>query len=292
MTRSAPGRRRLDLELVRRGMAESAEHAQEQIRRHSVLVAGCVAENASRLVSPSEPIVTAPEPPRFVSRGGTKLDAALDRFGLAPTDLRVLDVGASTGGFTDCLLQRGAASVVALDAGHGQLHHSLRTDPRVVVVERTDVRRSDPAALGAPFPMVVADLSFTSLLEAAEALLGLARRSADLVLLVKPQYEVQRREALRAGGVVEGAVRWAECLHRVLGGYSERGASVRGLMASPLRGAHGKPSRIPHGNVEFLAWLQVPPGRLPSLDLDRAVREVVAEVERGIRPVDSLPEVG
>lgn len=213
----------------------------------------------------------AGERPRFVSRGGDKLEAAFRRFDLGVAGFRALDVGASTGGFTDCLLQRAARSVVALDAGHGQLHESLRSDPRVVPVERTDVRRADPRSLGAPFPFVVADMSFTSLLDAAEPLLALASPFAELVLLVKPQYEVDRREADRSGGVVAGAGLWRRCLQGVLGGYLERGACLRGLMVSPLKGAQG--------NVEFLAWLQTAPGA-GAVESNRATE------------LDSRPELG
>jgi 23S rRNA (cytidine1920-2'-O)/16S rRNA (cytidine1409-2'-O)-methyltransferase len=153
-------RRRLDAELVRRGLVASRQQAQEAIASGRVLVGGAPAAKAARLVASNEPVVLQGPGPRYVSRGGQKLEAALDGFAVSPQGLRCLDAGASTGGFTDCLLQRGAGHVVAVDVGQGLLHERLRADPRVTVVERTNVRSLD---LGERFPLVVADLSFISL---------------------------------------------------------------------------------------------------------------------------------
>ena len=162
-------RRRLDAELVRRGLAETRTQARCQIESGRVRVAGTVATKAARLVDPSEPLLLEGEPPRYVGRGGTKLEHALDAFGLDPEGLRVLDAGASTGGFTDCLLQHGAGHVVALDVGHGQLHPRLRDHDAVTVLERTNLRHVDPDQLG-PFDAAVADLSFISLTAVMEVL--------------------------------------------------------------------------------------------------------------------------
>jgi 23S rRNA (cytidine1920-2'-O)/16S rRNA (cytidine1409-2'-O)-methyltransferase len=161
-------RRRLDTELVRRGLAISRERARALVEGGAVLVGGSLAEKPARLVSESEPVVVLDMASRrFVSRGGEKLDAALDRFDVVVSGRRCLDAGASTGGFTDCLLRRGASAVVAVDVGHGQLDASLRQDPRVEVLERTNLRTLEPVAVGGtPFALLVADLSFISLVTA------------------------------------------------------------------------------------------------------------------------------
>ena len=166
-----------------------------------MLVGGAVAERAARLVDPAEAVTLAGPPPRFVGRGGEKLDAALRHFGLDVGGRRALDAGASTGGFTDCLLQRGADIVVAVDVGHGQLHERLRRDPRVISRERTNVRAAPLGELGGlPFDVVVADLSFISLRTVAATLAGWTRPGGDLVVLVKPQFEAGRRQAARGQG--------------------------------------------------------------------------------------------
>jgi 23S rRNA (cytidine1920-2'-O)/16S rRNA (cytidine1409-2'-O)-methyltransferase len=201
-------------------------------------------------------VLVAGDPPRFVSRGGEKLDAALDRFAIDPLGVRALDAGASTGGFTDCLLQRGAARVVALDVGHGQLHERLRADPRVEVHERRNVRDLAPGDLGEPFPLVVADLSFISLRAVLPHLLDQAAPGADLVLLVKPQFEAGRDEASRGRGVIRDPEVWRRVLEEVvvaLGGY---GAAIMGAMPSPITGADG--------NVEFLVHARAAPADPPA----------------------------
>jgi 23S rRNA (cytidine1920-2'-O)/16S rRNA (cytidine1409-2'-O)-methyltransferase len=208
-----------------------------------VMVGGSVATKAARLVAPDEPVVVVGPPPRFVGRGGEKLDAALDRFAIDVAGVRAIDAGSSTGGFTDALLQRGARSVVAVDVGRGQLHERLRSDPRVEVRERTDIRRVDPVDVGGPFPVVVADLSFISLRTVAGALVALAEPAGDLVLLVKPQFEAGRVEASRARGVVRDPRIWRRAVEEVGAAYRSAGASIMGCMVSPLRGAEG--------NVEF-----------------------------------------
>src|SRR5919198_2282333 len=195
-------RRRLDLELVRRGLTDSRARAQEAIEAGLVLVSGTRADRAGRLVSPDEPVHLEAPPTRFVSRGGEKLDAALDRFAVDVAGRRSLDAGASTGGFTDCLLQRGAAEVVAVDVGYGQLAWELRNDARVRVLERTNVRRLNPEAIGGEVDLVTADLAFISLRTARDALVGCVRHGGHLVLLVKPQFEVPKGRMRRVGGGV------------------------------------------------------------------------------------------
>ena len=242
-------RRRLDVELVRRGLAPSRERAVEQIAAGRVLVAGTHADKASRLVSPAEPVTVAGPGPRFVSRAGDKLDAALDRFGIEVQGRDALDAGASTGGFTDCLLSRGAASVVAVDVGRGQLDSRLRSDARVTVLEGVNVRSLDLAALeraGRPFELVVADLSFISLRTVAPALLGLAGPGSDLVLLVKPQFEAGRAEASRGKGVITDPAVRARAVEEVVARYVEAGARLAGTMDSPVPGAAGNVEALVH----------------------------------------------
>ena len=184
------------------------------------------------------------EGPRFVGRGGDKLAAALERFAVPVDGVRALDAGASTGGFSDCLLQHGADCVVAVDVGHGQLHERLRADPRVESVERTNVRGLAPGDVGPPFDLVVADLSFISLRTVLAPLLGLAAPGAHLVLLVKPQFEAGRDEASRGRGVIRDPEVWRRVLDEVVIALRATGAAIMGAMVSPLTGADG--------NVEFL----------------------------------------
>jgi 23S rRNA (cytidine1920-2'-O)/16S rRNA (cytidine1409-2'-O)-methyltransferase len=195
-------------------------------------------------VAPHEAVVVRGEGPRFVGRGGEKLAAALDRFAVPVDGSRALDAGASTGGFTDCLLQYGARCVVAVDVGYGQLHERLRADPRVESVERTNVRDLVPGDLGPPFDLVVADLSFISLRTILAPLLGQAAPGAHLVLLVKPQFEAGRDEAARGRGVIRDPAVWRRVLDEVLIALRATGAAIMGAMVSPLTGADG--------NVEFL----------------------------------------
>ncbi len=214
-----------------------------------VLVGGAVATKTSRQVGPGEPLVVSPPPARFASRGGEKLDAALGYFTVEVAGKVALDAGASTGGFTDCLLQRGATSVLAVDVGHGQLLQRVRLDPRVEVMERANVRYLAPSDVGdRRFDVVVADLSFISLTMVANALLGLAKPVADLVVLVKPQFEAGRAVVSKGKGVVRDPDVWASVLTGVAGAFEAGGAEVAGAMASPLLGAEG--------NVEFFLHLR------------------------------------
>ena len=212
-------------------------------------VAGAPASKSARLVAPGEPILVLGPPPRFVGRGGEKLEAALARFAIDVSGRRALDVGASTGGFTDCLLQRGAAPVVALDVGYGQLHERLRADTRVEVLERTNIRSVTPGALGPPAEVVVADLSFISLRTVLPGILDLAVQGADLVVLVKPQFEAGREEAARGRGVITDPEIWRRVLEEVAAALVDHGAAIMDAMASPIRGADG--------NVEFLLHARV-----------------------------------
>jgi 23S rRNA (cytidine1920-2'-O)/16S rRNA (cytidine1409-2'-O)-methyltransferase len=183
---------------------------------------------------------------RFVSRGGDKLDGALEAFGIDVTNLRALDAGASTGGFTDCLLRRGAREVVAVDVAYGQLAWELRTDARVAVRERTNVRALDAGVIEGPVDLVVADLAFISLVTVADALIACARENASLVLMVKPQFELPRDRVPR-GGVVTDISAWRDACVSVANAYRARGCGVRNAAASRLVG--------PKGNREFFLHL-------------------------------------
>jgi 23S rRNA (cytidine1920-2'-O)/16S rRNA (cytidine1409-2'-O)-methyltransferase len=238
-------RRRLDVEMVRRGIVGSRSEAALAIRSGKVAVAGRPAAKTSTLVSPEESIALAGPSRRFVSRGGDKLDAALDRFGIDVTGRRALDAGSSTGGFTDCLLSRGAAHVIALDVGYGQLDWRLREDHRVTVLERTNIRSVDPEALPYRADLVVADLSFISLVTVLAALVSCSDPRAEFVLLVKPQFEAGR-EDVGSGGVVSDPSVWRRALASVAEACTKEGVRPREAMASPLLG--------PAGNVEFLLY--------------------------------------
>jgi 23S rRNA (cytidine1920-2'-O)/16S rRNA (cytidine1409-2'-O)-methyltransferase len=216
----------------------------------------------------------------FVSRGGEKLAAALDRFGIDPSGLRCLDAGVSTGGFTDCLLQRGALHVAAVDVGYGQLAWALRSDPRVTLFERTNVRELTPAELPYSPSLVVADLSFISLALVTPALERLSATNATYVVLVKPQFEAARAD-VGTGGVVRDPGVWLRSLAAVRDAFAACGAGTVGAMASPLRG--------PAGNVEF--FLHARRGADPgAVDLGIVVTE--GEAVRDGSPAAAAPRRG
>ena len=259
-------RARLDAELVRRGLARSREQAGELVAAGLVAVAGQRASKSATQVARDAPItVTDPGTPGYVSRGGHKLAGALAVFGpagLAVAGRDCLDAGASTGGFTDVLLRAGATHVVAADVGYGQLAWSLRTDPRVTVMDRVNVRALGPVT---PVPdLVVADLSFISLTLVLPALVACADADADFVLLVKPQFEVGKGR-VGSGGVVREAANRADAVRRVTGAASELGLGVLGVTASPLPG--------PAGNVEYFVWLRRGAPPLDEDQLERAIEE-------------------
>jgi len=268
-------RRPLDAELVRRGLAGDREQARQLVADGLVLVSGSVAETPSRQVQPGEPLVLR-RPPRYVGRGGLKLEAALDRFEIDVAGLRALDAGASTGGFTDCLLQRGAEHVWAVDVGRNQLHERLRADPRVTSMERTDIRKVDPEAIGGPVPLLIGDLSFISLRTVAPALVRLVQPGGRMVLLVKPQFEATRAEASRGRGVVADPDVWRRSIREVDAALGQAGASMMGLMCSPIRGAEG--------NVEFLLDAEVTAGGARSRLTDATLDAVIAEAAGADRP--------
>ena len=221
---------------MRRGIVGSRARAVDAVLAGRVLVSGAVATKPERLVAASEPIHVTRDRPRFVSRGGEKLDAALDAFGVAHSGSRCLDVGSSTGGFTDRLLQGGARCVVALDVGRGQLDHSLRTDDSVIVMERTDVRNVSPDDVGV-VDLVVVDVSFISLRTVLPAIVRLAS-SAPIVALVKPQFEVGRGRVGK-GGVVRDAELHREAVESVIAAAAELGWRCEAELPSPITGAQG-----------------------------------------------------
>lgn len=237
---------RLDLELVRRGLAASRERAQAEIRSGNVLVDERVVDKPGQRVEAAAAVRLREAPLRYVSRGGLKLEAALDRFGVDPAGRTCADFGASTGGFTDCLLQRGAARVLAIDVGYGQLAWSLRQDPRVRVMERTNARHltSLPEAVN----LVVGDLSFISLRLILPAVGAVLPAGGEAVVLVKPQFEVGRAH-LGKGGLVRDEGARVAALREVAGAAEAEGFEALGEMESPIAGARS-------GNREWLLHLR------------------------------------
>jgi 23S rRNA (cytidine1920-2'-O)/16S rRNA (cytidine1409-2'-O)-methyltransferase len=235
---AAVGARRLDQILVERGLFDSREKARRAVMAGLVEVGGRRLDKPGTAVGPeSELRVLAPAEP-FVSRGGRKLAAALDHFQIDPAGLRCLDVGASTGGFTDCLLQRGAAHVTALDVGYGLIDQRLRDDPRVTVVERTNARHLPADVFDAPFDLVVVDVSFISVLKVAPALLPHLAPGGSLLVLIKPQFEVGRGAVGKGGVVRDEAVRGAIVVERAAE-LAALGLDLVGAVDSPVAGARG-----------------------------------------------------
>ena len=270
MTRRA----RVDAELVRRGLARSRQQAAELIVAGRVTIDGMPAVKPATAVSTNAALaVRNPEQKTWVSRGAHKLLGALEVFGIDVAGRRCLDAGASTGGFTEVLLERGAAEVVAVDVGYGQLAWSLRSDPRVHVIERTNVRDVTAEAIDGPVDTVVADLSFISLSTVLPALTRCSRAGADIVPMVQPQFEVGR-EHVGAGGVVSDPRLRASAVRDVALRAGRLGWHTRGVTASPLPG--------PSGNVEYFLWLrrdstEAPTNALTGADLDAAINRAVAE---------------
>jgi 23S rRNA (cytidine1920-2'-O)/16S rRNA (cytidine1409-2'-O)-methyltransferase len=268
-----PRRLRLDAELVRRGLARSREHASDLIAAGRVTVDGAVAGKAATGVSTDVAVVVREDPttPDYVSRGGHKLAGALARFqplGLEVAGRLCLDAGASTGGFSDVLLRAGARQVLAVDVGYGQLAWSVRSDERVVVHDRTNVRDLTVDLLGTEVDLVVGDLSFISLRVVLDALVGVTRGDGDLVLMVKPQFEVGK-DRVGKGGVVRDPELRTSAVLGVLSAAEERGWGARAVATSPLPG--------PSGNVEYFVWLR----RGPTV-VDEDI--VSAEVRRSTGP--------
>ena len=235
--------------MVRRGLVLSRAEAAHAIDARLVLVNGSVADKPARLVDPADAVVVQGPPSRFVSRGGHKLDAALDAFHIDVSGRRVLDAGASTGGFSDCLLQRGADHVVAIDVGHGQLHPRIRDDQRVTVLERFHVRNLTPAAIGGSVDLVVADLSFISIIRALPYLLGVSLPHGELVLLVKPQFEAGKAEVDRGSGVIRDPAIHQRVRDEISSALQANGCDVLGWLDSPITGAQGNREFLVHARL-------------------------------------------
>jgi 23S rRNA (cytidine1920-2'-O)/16S rRNA (cytidine1409-2'-O)-methyltransferase len=263
-------RARVDAELVRRGFARSRQQAAELIGAGRVSIDGLPAAKPATAIAVTASLTVEGDDQRtWVSRGAHKLIGALDAFGLPVDNRRCLDAGASTGGFTEVLLDRGAGEVVAVDVGYGQLAWSLRTDPRVIVLERTNVRELTADAIGGTVDVVVADLSFISLATVLPALTSCASGDADIVPMVKPQFEVGK-DRVGAGGVVSDPDLRADAVLAVARRAAELQWQAVGVTASPLPG--------PSGNVEYFLHLRA--GADSPLDgerLEHAVRQAVAE---------------
>jgi len=240
------GRRRLDAELVRRGLATSRGDASQLIDDRRVLVNGAVADKPARQIAAGDQLLIAGPPARFVGRGALKLDHALDVFAIDVTGMRALDAGASTGGFTDCLLQRGASEVVAVDVGHGQLHERLRDDPRVRNLERTNIREITPASIGGLVDIAVGDLSFISLRLVTPPLVSVCQPGASMVLLVKPQFEAGRVEVSRGRGVITDPAIWERVQREIEQSLNAAGCEVAGWTDSPITGADGNREFLVH----------------------------------------------
>jgi len=239
-------RLRLDTWLVKQGIATDAGHAKVLIDQGLILVNGSIALTDNRMIANSDSVLLS-TPARFVSRGGEKLEAALQSFGIKLDGKRVLDVGASTGGFTDCVLQHGASEVTALDVGKSQLHDRLVRDPRVTVLDSTNARSMTIAMVG-DFDVVVADLSFISLRQVATALCEVLRPHGDMILLVKPQFEAEKSEVDKGAGVIRDSEIHQRTIVQVVEAFHSQGMNQSGLIESPLRGADG--------NTEFLLHLR------------------------------------
>jgi len=256
------GKVRLDVLLVERGLVESRQRAKSVIMSGGVYAAGCRADKPGAQVDPGIPIEvrTAPE---FVSRGGQKLDKALKHFGISADGRVCIDCGASTGGFTDCLLKNGAKLVYAIDVGYGQLAWSIRSDPRVVAMERTNIRSVTPEMFEFIPELAVIDVSFISLRLVLPVVRGLLTEDAQALCLIKPQFEAGREEVGRKG-VVRDPSTHRSVLDAFIVYAGESGFIVRGLTHSPVRG--------PEGNIEFLGWLSRH-GAGASIDTEAVVTE-------------------
>ena len=255
---------RLDLEMVRRELLPTRSGARRAIREGHVIVGGAIMTRPSYRVDATTPIELQPEAVLWVSRGGEKLAAALAGFSLDVRGRSAVDLGASTGGFTEVLLDAGATGVVTVDVGHDQLHPKLRADSRVTVWERLNVRDADAESLGAPFGVVVADLSFISLTVVATDIARFGNEVSDWVVLVKPQFEVGRR-LLGKDGVVRDATARGDAAVAVAEAFAAAGLGLQGALASPIAGGSG--------NREALAWLRRSPSTMSAAELFKVLQD-------------------
>ena len=251
-------KQRLDLLMTERGLCDSRSRAQALIMSGAVFVDGQKCDKAGTPVADDAAVEVRGETCPFVSRGGLKLEKALREFGVDPTGYVCSDSGASTGGFTDCLLQKGAKKVFAIDVGYGQLAWALRTDPRVVCMERTNIRYVTPEDLGEPLDLSVVDVSFISLRLVLPAVQKLLKPTGQVLCLIKPQFEAGKDKVGKKGVVREKSTH-VEVLEQFLGLADELGFTVRNLTFSPVKG--------PEGNIEFLGYLSMQPADVERPDV-------------------------
>ena len=251
-------KQRLDLLMTERGLCDSRSRAQALLMSGAVFVDGQKCDKAGTPVADDAAVEVRGETCPFVSRGGLKLEKALREFGVDPTGYVCSDSGASTGGFTDCLLQKGAKKVFAIDVGYGQLAWALRTDPRVVCMERTNIRYVTPEDLGEPLDLSVVDVSFISLRLVLPAVQKLLKPTGQVLCLIKPQFEAGKDKVGKKGVVREKSTH-VEVLEQFLGLADELGFTVRNLTFSPVKG--------PEGNIEFLGHLSMQPADVERPDV-------------------------
>ena len=262
---------RLDVILVQRGLAETRSKAQAIIMSGEVFVSNQRQDKAGAMVDPEAPIEVRGQTCPYVSRGGLKLEKALAAFGVDPTGCVCTDSGASTGGFTDCLLQKGAKKVFAIDVGYGQLAWKLREDPRVVCMERTNIRYVRPEDIGEPIDLSVVDVSFISLRIVLPAIRALLAPAGQVLCLIKPQFEAGREKVGKKGVVRDPAVH-LEVLEQFTELAGSLGFTIRGMTYSPVKG--------PEGNIEFLAHLSLAPGADFTQNLSNLVGEAHSALDR------------
>ena len=257
---------RLDMMLVSRGLAQSREKAMAMIMEGIVFVNGQREDKAGASFPPDVSIEVRGHTLRYVSRGGLKLEKAMECFGIDLTGKICMDVGASTGGFTDCMLQNGAVKVFAVDVGHGQLDWKLRNDERVICMERTNIRYVTPEDVGEPVDFVSIDVSFISLTKVLEPVKALMKERGQIVCLIKPQFEAGREKVGKKGVVRERSTH-EEVIRQVMGYARSIGFAVLNLEFSPIKG--------PEGNIEYLLYLQNSPTQEEQMRPDPDVRELV-----------------
>ena len=257
-------KKRLDVLLFEKGLCPSRERAKTAIMEGIVYIAGQKAGKAGDMVDENAELEVRGNENAFVSRGGKKIEKALNYFNIDPTDLVVMDVGASTGGFTDCLLQQGASKVFAIDVGYGQLAWKIRSDPRVVVMERTNIRYVTPEDLGEPLDLSVVDVSFISLRIVLPAIQKLLKPTGQVLCLIKPQFEAGKEKIGKKGVVRDPAVH-AEVLRSFTALADSLHFTIRNLTFSPVKG--------PEGNIEFLAHLAMQPGEACQIDIEALVAQ-------------------
>lgn len=257
-------KKRLDVLLFEKGLCPSRERAKTAIMEGIVYIAGQKAGKAGDMVDENAELEVRGNDNAFVSRGGKKIEKALNYFNIDPTDLVVMDVGASTGGFTDCLLQQGASKVFAIDVGYGQLAWKIRSDPRVVVMERTNIRYVTPEDLGEPLDLSVVDVSFISLKIVLPAIQKLLKPTGQVLCLIKPQFEAGKENVGKKGVVRDPAVH-AQVLRDFTALAASLNLTIRNLTFSPVKG--------PEGNIEFLAHLSMQPGQETLPDIDALVAQ-------------------